>query len=250
MLFRKFALSWLIVLGAAASPPKSQTVFRQVNEGACSDVHIVGVRGTIELPGFGEMQKLVTKLNQTLSSMDSYAIDYPASGISIGEDGDADYSLPEYVASEAQGYGAPKAHLETYSVLCPDTKIVLMGYSQASSPRYTTCLKSQKLMAPLDKTSKSKIRAVIQLGDPTNRKDIEWHVGSSTGRGVFPRADLRDCRDLADHWRSYCDATDLFCDVPGRSVETHQGYVDKYIDNIVDFIIKKIQAAPDSNWEL
>lgn len=138
MLFRKFALSWLIVPGAVASPPKSQPVLRPVDGGACSGVHIVGVRATTELPGFGEMQKLVSKLNQTLSSMDSYAIDYPASGISIGEDGKADYNPGEYVASEAQGYGALKAHLETYSVLCPDTKIALMGYSQASRPQNTS----------------------------------------------------------------------------------------------------------------
>lgn len=78
------------------------------------------------------MQNITDKLKQKLSAVDAYAIDYPASGIAIGDDGEPNPDLREYSASEAQGYAALKTHLEDYSTLCPDTKVVLMGYSQAS----------------------------------------------------------------------------------------------------------------------
>lgn len=133
MRFQRFALSCLFVLGAVARPPKSQSVFRAADGSACpSGVHIIGVRGTLEKTGFGAMQNITDKLKQKLSAVDAYAIDYPASGIAIGDDGEPNPDLREYSASEAQGYAALKTHLEDYSTLCPDTKVVLMGYSQAS----------------------------------------------------------------------------------------------------------------------
>ncbi|KAI4175035.1 MAG: hypothetical protein LQ346_008147 [Caloplaca aetnensis] len=93
---------------------------------------------------------------------------------------------------------------------------------------------------------KRNIRAIVQLGDPTNLQRISWHAGSSTGNGLFPRADLGKCKDLASEWRSYCDAGDVFCDVPGKSVDVHLGYVREYLDDIVDFIVERVQAAPDN----
>ncbi|KAL8896244.1 MAG: hypothetical protein Q9207_007801 [Kuettlingeria erythrocarpa] len=174
MLSPSLALSGLFILGAVARPPKSQSIFRAADEGPCSAVHIVGVRGTLESTGFGAIQKVVDALKPKLSGMDEYALDYPASGISIGEDGEPEYNFPEYSASEAQGYGALKTHLNDYT--------------------------------------------------------------------LFPRAYLGYCKDLANEWRSYCDAGDIFCDVPGRSVDVHLGYVQEYLDDIVDFIVGRVQA--------
>lgn len=65
-----------------------------------------------------------------MSGSDDFAIAYPASGITIGDDGNPVYNFFDYSASESQGYGALKTHLEDYTLLCPDTKIVFMGYSQ------------------------------------------------------------------------------------------------------------------------
>jgi acetylxylan esterase len=50
---------------------------------------------------------------------DSYAVVYPA-------------TLQNYQSSESQGVSAMTSDIEDYVKACPNSKIVLMGYSQVS----------------------------------------------------------------------------------------------------------------------
>lgn len=80
--------------GAIARPPKSRSVFGAANEDECpKGIHIVGVRGTLEKAGVGAMQDVVDQLKQKLSGSDDFAIDYPASGITIDDDGNPKYNF-------------------------------------------------------------------------------------------------------------------------------------------------------------
>jgi acetylxylan esterase len=126
-------------LQATAASYKHQPVFKTSHE--CPEgVHIVGVRGTMEEPGFGELSKLLPDLLERLPGSDTYAIDYPGTGISMDpDDPDAqpEYNLTEYAASEAEGYSKLMAEISSFNKDCPGTGIVLMGYSQASATRKT-----------------------------------------------------------------------------------------------------------------
>ena len=129
------------VLQAAASPYQRQSVFK-TSDDCPSGVHIIGIRGTLEDPGFGALQDVVDQLLDKLPGSDSYAIEYPASGISIGTDGKPIYNFFQYRASEAEGLARLSAEIEDFSEMCPGTGIVVMGYSQASmipEPRLTSC---------------------------------------------------------------------------------------------------------------
>lgn len=132
MFVKKSTVFLAFVLQAAASPHKLQSLLK-TSDGCPSGVHIVGVRGTLEDPGFGAMQDIVDKVLEQIPNSDSKAIDYPASGITIAADGDPVYNFFQYRSSVAMGVDKFSAEIQDFTMECPDTGIVVMGYSQAST---------------------------------------------------------------------------------------------------------------------
>jgi acetylxylan esterase len=139
MFVQAFAILVSFGLQATAASLRYQSFFKTTHE--CPEgVHIVGVRGTMEDEGFGELSKLLPALLERLPGSDTYAIDYPGTGISKDpNDPEAQpvYNLTEYKASEAEGYAKLMDELSSFKKDCPDAGIVLMGYSQASAIRKT-----------------------------------------------------------------------------------------------------------------
>ena len=119
------------VLQAAASPHHDQSIFK-TSDDCPSGVHIIGIRGTAEEPGFGALKGVVDKIEESLPGSDSLAIDYPGSGISVGDDGELDFNIFQYISSITEGLAKISAEIEDFSQRCPNTRIVILGYSQAS----------------------------------------------------------------------------------------------------------------------
>jgi len=239
------------VVQAVASPHQRQSVFK-TSDDCPNGVHIIGVRGTLEKPGFGALQDVVDQLLDQLPGSDSMAIDYPASGITIDDDGTPIYNFFQYKASEAEGLAKFSAEVEDFTERCPDTDIVVMGYSQGAhivgdalcgvtGPLFTP-------MPPIDSAQTVSIRAIIQLGDPTNVRGLPWHMGNATKGGLFPRQRFGACAELGDFWQSYCDNDDFFCD-RGRSVAVHLGYVERDRDEIVDFVVGQVKGSQSSGFK-
>ena len=87
----------------------------------CPDVEIVFARGTTEPPGVGGVgQAFVDALRSQLPgrSIGVYAVDYPASN-------DFDNSAPA-------GANDASAHIQSMAANCPNTRMVLGGYSQGA----------------------------------------------------------------------------------------------------------------------
>ena len=88
----------------------------------CADVEVVFARGTNEPSGPGFIgQAFADSLGAQLPgrSFAVYAVNYPASD--------------DYLDSAAAGTGDASAHIENLVAACPDTKIVLGGYSQGAA---------------------------------------------------------------------------------------------------------------------
>lgn len=87
---------------------------------ACSDVVVIGVRGTNEDPGYGTMiGDVVSRLQPRLSEWDGYIpLDYPAT--------------LNYLASLENGKRELNAQLDGIAGACPATKFLLLGYSQGA----------------------------------------------------------------------------------------------------------------------
>jgi cutinase len=88
---------------------------------ACSDIEVVFARGTTEPPGVGRVgQAFVNSLRNQVGgrSIGVYAVNYPA-----------DY---DFLAA-ANGANDASAHIQGTMNDCPNTRIVLGGYSQGAA---------------------------------------------------------------------------------------------------------------------
>ena len=94
---------------------------RQTTSTCATGVHIITTRGTTEAQGDGAIGQLSTLIQNQIPGSDDYAVVYPATGLG---------NLTVYEASENAGSTAVVAAIEQYETSCPDTQIVLLGYSQ------------------------------------------------------------------------------------------------------------------------
>ncbi len=94
----------------------------------CPDIEVVFARGTGEAPGVGGVgQSYVDALRAQTGgrSVDVYPVNYPASdnfGAGI-----------EFARTVVDGIGDAATHIEATAANCPDTRIVLGGYSQGAA---------------------------------------------------------------------------------------------------------------------
>jgi cutinase len=109
-----FVTTWALLSTPILSPVASAD--------PCSDVAVVFARGTHQDPGLGNMgQAFVDSLTSQVNgkSVDVYAVNYPAND--------------DYHNSANAGANDASAHIQGIVAGCPNTKIVLGGYSQGST---------------------------------------------------------------------------------------------------------------------
>ena len=124
-IFAALAVAAILVGSLAAAAPWSAQA--NASDDSCASVEVVFARGTFEAPGVGATgQAFVDALNARLpgKTVDVYAVNYPAS-LDFGQ--------------AADGIVDASNKIETIAASCPNTKIVLGGYSQgAAVAGYTT----------------------------------------------------------------------------------------------------------------
>ncbi|MGO8941594.1 MAG: cutinase family protein [Mycobacterium sp.] len=106
--------AWALLIAPVGSPAASAD--------PCSDVAVVFARGTHQEPGLGNIgQAFVDSLTSQLGgrSIDVYPVNYPAND--------------DYHNSAYAGANDASAHIQGTLTSCPNTKIVLGGYSQGST---------------------------------------------------------------------------------------------------------------------
>ncbi|SLM39845.1 Cutinase [Lasallia pustulata] len=238
MVPRVLTLVVCFLLQAIARAYTAQVPFRTTEDenGCPTGIHVVGVRGTLEKPGFGAMQPLVDKLLADIPDSDSFAIDYPAAGIII-EDDKPIYQPLEYIHSVKAGRKKLSAELIDFTSSCPNTSI---GAQVAGDVLCGSTFPFFGWWRAMEDEDKANIKAFVTLGDPRNNRGTPVHAGSSTKDGLFVRMRFKNCgANTISSWRTYCDANDTFCD-HGESIEAHLRYVPKYFDDIIGFIKGKL----------
>jgi cutinase len=94
---------------------------RVASAGPCPDVEVVFARGTNEPPGVGGVgQAFIDSLRSQARgrSVVAYAVNYPATD--------------DFVRSSLAGAGDARAHIQSTAANCPNTRMVLGGYSQGA----------------------------------------------------------------------------------------------------------------------
>ncbi|GJO54149.1 putative cutinase [Mycobacterium marinum] len=121
MIARSFARilgAAVVALGVLSAPIYSPSATAD----PCSDVAVVFARGTHQEPGLGNIgQAFVDSLTSQVGgrSVDVYAVNYPAND--------------DYHTSASLGSDDASVHIQGTVANCPNTKIVLGGYSQGAT---------------------------------------------------------------------------------------------------------------------
>lgn len=195
---------------------------------SCPDAQVLFARGTDEPVGFGEPgEAFVDALQSRVSPkyVQAYAVDYPAS---------LDFKRA------VDGISDTRAHVMSTVANCPDTKIVLGGYSQgAAIMGFITAnavpdgVTMANLPSPMPSDVANHIAAVALLGKPSPR-----FMKAINEPSIAIGAPYRDKTiDL-------CVTNDLICASSGRSFAAHTTYVDTgMVDQAVTFVADKLQKS-------
>lgn len=104
---------------ATNSQANGATVKRQ-----CPGIHVFGARETTVGPGYGSSATVVNLIIAAHPGTTSEPLVYPACG------GQASCGSIPYNSSVVQGISAAVTAINSFHTSCPDTQLVLVGYSQ------------------------------------------------------------------------------------------------------------------------
>lgn len=154
---------------------------------SCPDVHVFGARETTVSQGYGSSATVVDLVTAKYSGATSEAIVYPACG------GQASCGGISYGDSVNNGTNAVTDAVNSYVASCPDTQIVLVGYSQGGQIMDNafcgggdTSAGITDTSVPLSSAAVSAIKAAIFMGDPRFVAGLSYDVGTCESGGVSP----------------------------------------------------------------
>ena len=195
------AMATAVVVGTAAAISGPAAPARADD---CPDVEVIFARGTGEAPGVGRVgQAFIDALAPQLGgrTLDSYGVNYPA-------------SLNFLAASSGAADAA--ARIADMSVRCPQTTLVLGGFSQGAAavsmlagvPPVGDRVGSIGSAPPLPAAAAARVAAVAVFGNPGVRFGSPLSsAGAFAGRAI----------DL-------CAPGDPICEVAGRDRAAHSAY--------------------------
>ncbi|MGV0742820.1 cutinase family protein [Mycolicibacterium sp. XJ870] len=193
----------------------------------CPDAEVIFARGTTEMPGVGPTgQAFVESLRSRLApkSVEVYAVNYPAT-----------IDFPTAV----DGIRDSRARVLATAANCPETKMVLGGFSQgAAVAGFVTADAvpdgvSMDVPDPMPPDVGDHIAAVALFGKPSTRfmRAINNPPVAVGPQYVAKTIDL-------------CVDNDLVCDSDGRSFSVHAQYVDTgMVDQAATFAASQLQAS-------
>ncbi|KAI0447857.1 carbohydrate esterase family 5 protein [Xylaria telfairii] len=206
---------------------------------SCSNLRIFGARETTAPPGFGTAATVVSLIQRSYPAASAESIIYPAAGGNM------------YGASVAAGVRAVAAQTSSYFQKCPNTTLVMVGYSQGAQiiddafcggpDGFSLNTTRESVSAGVSRM----IAAIILMGNPRHVPGRVGNVGNATLGGFAARPSGYRCPAFANLIRSYCDEADPFC-AKGNSSATHQGYGQVYGQDALKFVMRKLSVVGTS----
>jgi cutinase len=216
-----------VIAAAAVLSTMQSAVMQTASAAPCPDAEVVFARGTTEAPGVGPVgETFVDSLRPQLGtkSLTVYAVDYPAT--------------MEF-ATAVEGIADARAHILATAASCPDTKMVLGGFSQGAAVMgFVTAsvvpdgVSPLDIPAPMPPEVADHVAAVALFGKPSTRfmkaiNDPDVVVGPNYAAKAV---------DL-------CVDNDLVCDPHGRSFSAHNQYAELgLVDQGATFVAQRLQA--------
>ncbi|KAJ9149798.1 Carbohydrate-binding module family 1 protein [Pleurostoma richardsiae] len=209
---------------------------------SCPPIHVFGARETTVSAGYGSSGTVVNLILNAHTGATSEAISYPACG------GQSSCGGVSYANSVVQGTNAVVQAVESFHTSCPDTQLVLVGYSQGGQIMDNALCGGgdsaeglTNTAVPLSAGAVAAIKAAIFMGDPRWIKGLSYEVGTCQAQGFDPRPAGFVCPS-ASKIQSYCDAADPYC-CTGNDPNTHQGYGTEYGQAALTFVNSKLSSS-------
>ncbi|KAJ1529098.1 hypothetical protein HK096_009267, partial [Nowakowskiella sp. JEL0078] len=206
---------------------------------SCPSIHVFGARETTASPGYGSAGTVVNLILNAHPGATSEAINYPACG------GQSSCGSVSYSNSVQQGVAAVVKAVTSFANNCPQTQIVLVGYSQGGEIfDDALCGGTDQgfSISPIPSNiASSQIKAAILMGDPRHTPGLPYNVGTSTAAGFSPRPAGFQC-PYGSVIQLYCDQADPYCS-NGSSTAVHQGYGQEYGQAALNFVNSKLSQS-------
>ncbi|KAI1322542.1 cutinase-domain-containing protein [Xylariaceae sp. FL0255] len=202
---------------------------------SCPSVYIFGARETTAPAGYGTAGGLVDMVLAAYPGSGSAPISYPACG------GQSTCGGISYADSAQQGTTAVIEAVTAYNEQCPNTQIVLIGYSQGGEIMDNALCGGEG--TTLTGAALAAVKVAIFMGDPHYVYGLPYDVGTCTAGGFDQRPAGYVCSPAsASILKSYCDSSDPYC-CNGDDAATHQGYVTEYGSQALAFIESKLSST-------
>ena len=160
MLRRPITFLALGAVLAVTAPVIAATLTPAPAVAACPDIEVIFARGTDEPPGIGRVgDAFASSLRSQVGgrSVNTYGVNYPAS-----------YDF----RAAADGANDASARVQDMANTCPDTRLVLGGYSQGAAVVDVVAavpVPGLGFTAPLPPDAAEHIAALAVFGNPSNR---------------------------------------------------------------------------------
>ncbi len=210
----KAAAATLVAAAAVVTP---SIAFAPVASADCPDIEVIFARGTDDTAGLGAVGgAFVNALRNKVGgrSVGSYAVNYPA-----------DY---DFLAA-ASGANDASAHVQYMMGACPNTRLVLGGYSQGA--------------AVMDVIAAVPIPAIgFNNPLPPNAPDFvaaDRRVRQSVGQA---RPAVDDQPGVGRRSIDLCNGGDPICQTDGQSIAAHRSpsYTGGFVNTAADFVAGRV----------
>lgn len=217
----------------------------------CQDVHIFLARGNNE-PYPGRQGTLVAAICENVASCGYEDLIYSA----LYTDLSCQTTYDGTVAGHTQ--------LTSYADRCPNSKLIVAGYSQGAQialdilgggggVSFNGCV--QPNTAALDRTTSpgNRLSAVLAIGNTRHTANQPYNFGNGSAiDGLFPKsgAQLSAIAAYTDITHDWCVSTDPICaaDSSFSNVSTHLGYYDVYAQEAAAWIRAVASITADSTF--
>jgi len=205
-----------LLVGAAAAITPS-IAFAPAASADCPDIEVIFARGTDDTPGLGAVGgAFVNALQGKVGgrSVGSYAVNYPASY--------------DFLAA-ADGANDASAHVQYMMGACPNTRLVLGGYSQGAAVMDVIAavpIPAIGFTNPLPPNAPDFVAAIAVFGNPSAKLGLPLTISPVwAGRSI----------DL-------CNGGDPICQTDGQDLNAHKApnYTGGFVNTAADFVAGRV----------
>jgi hypothetical protein len=216
---------------------------RQMVTDSCAEVHIFLAKGNNE-PYPGRQGAIVSAVCEGLESCDY-------------EDIRMNNMLNDpYCSGVSEGTENGRAQIIAYNQRCPDSKLVLIGFSQGAHVAgdivsggggtfFQDCQTVNTPAIPFNTPAGQALAAIVTFGDVRHTANQPYNYLAGADKwGLFPRNSQQLARGIqyTNVWRDYCNGEDSVC-ARGDSVDEHLDYFERYTPEVAEYIHAKLREA-------